>query len=148
MIPYLPRESVDDSVKFFVPRHLRENAESALAVLKVLHEEHDQTEQLRNHPAVIAWTENAPFLAHYGLALFERYMEVCGSWNAAMLNFKRALERQLELASTADYTLDPPRFMGRARLHASHLSHFVTNYPTDYAEYIGEVEFGLRLLFL
>jgi hypothetical protein len=146
MIPYLPLPTTTESVKFFHPINLKPVAAAAACVLTVIHEQHPMTELLSDHPSVKMWRDYAPFLAHYGLEIIDRANAEGIEWKE-LEGFNRTLERQLDLATTAEYTLGAPHFMGRKALHDSHLSHFVTNWPFWYPEYLGKVPFGLKPYF-
>lgn len=152
MIPYMPQRTLEECVQFLITPHLYMTAINACDVLMVIHEDASRMEpailkKLAEHPSVEQWRPHAAYLASYGLSLIDRISILKGETPAHAKAVESNLSRQLDLATTDDYSMDPPPWLGNKHFHDSHLSHFITHYPSLYEPFIGVVPFGLTLQF-
>ena len=137
---YLPKQDYKAGAQLLRTEHLTESVDAALAVMRVVHEDQGEHElPAAKHPVVAMWRNNLPWAYEVGMSYAEeadarmgRELEAMkpGSYARAAVLERRlalhaqmdALSRQIDLATTAEYTMQPPIWWDHEAVFAGYRS--------------------------
>lgn len=128
MQTFVPYPDFTESAHSLGIGELRTQADDILTILDVLHSETGATSE---DPAVLMWRGYEMHLATYGIAHFE-VME-SRRFRYRFMDTKRShLQWHFDNATSGDFNMKPPKWVGVAKVHDSHRSALIRLNPMEY----------------
>jgi len=133
MDTFVPFPNFKDTAKALRHDDAINSLRAALKIMEIKHEygNVDTHATLARHPMVEMWGEAIPHLCEYAFALIEAIPEErTGALNLAKI--ERAVQFHLSCATSGEYRMDPPRWLGDEMFHAAQRSALMRLRPLHY----------------
>ena len=138
MQTFLPYPSYSESAAVLDNKRLGKQRVEVLQILNVLHE---IKTGWQSHPAVRMWRGHEPQLCEYGLV-------ICEEWKRRGFQDTCAekIQWHLECATSGDYSLAPPSWLGDVEFHRAHQSNLLRKDPEHYGKHFPGVPDDLEYI--
>ena len=133
MDTFVPFPNFKDSAGALLESDAIASLRSALKVMEVHHEygnlEHNEV--IARHPIVELWGDAIPHLCEYAFALIEVIpADRTGAINLAKI--EKAVRFHMSCATSGEYRMDAPRWLGDEMFHAAQRSALMRRHPLHY----------------
>lgn len=139
MLILCPFANQHESAKVMDTNCRMSTVHSAVQVATVLHQTSDLVDKkLLRHPTVRFWRGYEVFMLGYAMTLldYQGSLDNTEVVEKMMSEMSVQLARHLDLATTDEYTLEPPKFWGHELFHEMHRNFMVTMWPTVYTDWL------------